>query len=177
MKRILFALFVLISVAAKAQSTITEVTGNPYLTEGIIKTDSALTQSQLYTKGLEFFTGAFVNANAIIQLQDKDQGMIIGKGTIYAPTKLTLSTVNYKETFTLKLQFKNGRIKYSIYDYNAEDGYGLIKDGKPVKFNEIFGHAREEKIYHNLQVAAVQNNAELAKRLVVYFTKKTNTEW
>lgn len=85
--------------------------------EEVVKVDPTMKQLDLYKKSREWFVNTFVSSKAVIQLDDKAEGQIIGKGNAdYSAlfTNMVEETITCK--FTVKIESKDGRYRYKIYD-------------------------------------------------------------
>lgn len=95
--------------------------------EGVSKDD-------LYNRGLQFMIKAFKDADEVIQLKDKENGQIIGKGNFsyvqsrqgWGGSPNTEGVVN----FTIKLLFKDGKYRYVLTDFihDANWSFNMITD-------------------------------------------------
>lgn len=84
---------------------------------------------QLYKNGKTFMVNSFNSAKHVIQMDDKDLGIIIGKGYMNSsvpPRSFFGGISNYKIDFTMKLEFKEGRSRMQIKDISITL---LLKDG------------------------------------------------
>lgn len=84
----------------------------------VIQAPNYPTKDALYLRCLEILNIAYKNSKEVIQTQDKEGGLIIGKGCfiddIYA-TFLGTSKVGYREAkHTIKIEVKDGRFKVTI---------------------------------------------------------------
>jgi len=100
----------------------------------LVTVDSTMTQDELYTKAREWMALNFKSANSVIQMDDKNAGIIIGKGNI--PVTGGKYLADGKIDFTLKIQVKNGRFKYWFTDFvhaSYKEGYsgGHLENDKP----------------------------------------------
>jgi len=84
--------------------------GNLYFTE-IIQVDS-VSRNQLYLRANQFFVKAFKSSKDVIQLADKDDGLIEGKGF----SIIIEAGVELQMWYSLKIQSKDGRYKYEIHN-------------------------------------------------------------
>ncbi|HAN19607.1 MAG: hypothetical protein A2X13_14795 [Bacteroidetes bacterium GWC2_33_15] len=111
MKKIIFILLILVSTLSVAQ--------NPYGFEDIIKVDS-LSKDEIYDLARIWFTETFVSANNVLQIQDKEAGQLIGRGSIgyTSATFMANEAVNGNISFLVKIFVKDGRFKYIITDFN-----------------------------------------------------------
>lgn len=113
MKRIITALLVAASVAANAQTV--ELTDGVYEIKKVVTVDS-VPANQLYTRALEALSdwaGSQTQSKAQIDVQDKDEGLVVYKGQLY----LGLAKVNFMHgwqtlaDFTMKVRCKDGRFQ------------------------------------------------------------------
>lgn len=72
------------------------------------------TADQLYSKANEWFALTFKSANDVIQLKDPIERKIIGKGIKRVDYSVGRWDTYYNASFTLFVQFKDGRYKYDI---------------------------------------------------------------
>jgi len=101
----------------------------------LVTVDSSLTQNDLYTRAREWFALNFKSANNVIQMDDKNAGIIIGKGNMSVTGGKYLA--DGKIDFTLKIQVKDGRFKYWFTDFvhsSYKAGYsgGHLENEKPI---------------------------------------------
>lgn len=129
MKIKFFVVFLLISVNTYSQDySLTELLPRDkndkiYFSE-VVTTDG-LSKDVLYQNSRVFFADVFKSSNNVIQLDDKEKGILIGKGfsNVYAKASVRdgiYIILDYTATvqmwFSIKIQFKDGRYKYEIYD-------------------------------------------------------------
>jgi hypothetical protein len=82
----------------------------------VISIDSTDSE-ELYSRALILFSENFVNADKVIDLKDPTSGTVIGKGLDYVYTDMGFIGVNKLTLyFTLKLQVKDQRYRYTITD-------------------------------------------------------------
>lgn len=79
-------------------------------------TVDSIKKDVLYGKAKLWFANAFKSANDVVQLDDKDNGIILGKGTIIKNEMTGLQSVKKTWKFTIKIQVKDGKYKAEIYD-------------------------------------------------------------
>jgi len=80
-----------------------------------------VTKDELYARGKAWFATISKSARDVIQTDDKNAGILVGKGsqTVFVPTMLGMSVAT-KLLFTAKLAVKDGRYKYELTDYMFE---------------------------------------------------------
>lgn len=78
-----------------------------------------VTKDQLYTRAYEWLAKAYRSANDVIQMQDKEAGRLVGKGTTTVRVR-GVSAGYVRHTFTIYL--KDGRYKYVLTDLVHEPG-------------------------------------------------------
>jgi predicted membrane protein len=74
----------------------------------VIQMDS-IKQNKLYLNSKQFFADAFKSAKDVIQLDDKEAGVVIGKAIIDINAKMLGASYPVKMWFTIKIQSKDGR--------------------------------------------------------------------
>lgn len=82
--------------------------------------------------------GAFENSEATIQYEDKESGIISGKGVIIVKTKGMVGDVKSTVGFEFKLEAKDGRIRYTFENF--------IHEGRP---EYPMDHGPLEEFYFN----------------------------
>lgn len=93
---------------------------------GIVPVDS-LAKEKIYSKVKEWFANQFKLADDFIQLDDKENYTLIGKGSMIARHYMDISG-EFKNRgyiyFTMKFQVKDNKYKYEIYNFNHKDKKG-----------------------------------------------------
>jgi hypothetical protein len=112
----LFLLICIISFFLKSSG---QLTGKPVNFVAIETTDSTITKETLYLNGVEWIGKHFNNANKVIQISDKEAGLILAKGSFNydAPGNMLSGTETRNVSFMLKLSFKNGKYKIEMSDF------------------------------------------------------------
>lgn len=92
----------------------TDENGALYYSE-VIQVEGA-DKNELYLRGKQFFAEIFKSANDVIQMDDKDSGIIIGKGFNDIHIKIMGMPIPIQMWYAIKIQPKDERYKYEIYD-------------------------------------------------------------
>jgi hypothetical protein len=79
-----------------------------------------LSKDQIFDKSLEWMAQTFVDSKSVIELKDRDNGKIIGKGV----TKFRNAVVYVPCRFTLILEVKDGKYRTTFTNFT-----GLWNDG------------------------------------------------
>jgi hypothetical protein len=136
----------------------------------VIQADS-IKMNQLYLNSKQFFVDAFKSAKDVIQLDDKEAGIVIGKGFSDIYIKSLGLNVKTQMWYTIKIQSKDGRYKYDIYDIYfknypsqyasshespAEEQFQKSiyykKDGTPKEFPLKYKNAMEDNIKSTVEL-------------------------
>lgn len=119
-----------------------------------------VTKDALYSRAYEWFTKAFNSAQNVIQMQDKENGKIIGKGIfddINSPGPLGMAGVKGYVKFTISIYLKDGKYKYEITDFvhegiwtgapygNPSNG-GALENEKPDCGRSVISLGKWEKV-------------------------------
>jgi len=154
----LFAVLLLISVNTYSQDySFTELLPRDkddkiYFSE-VVTTDG-LSKDVLYQNSRVFFADVFKSSNNVIQLDDKENGILIGKGfsNIYAKASVRDGiyiildfTATVQMWFSIKIQFKDGRYKYEIYDVYFIGNSEYADNNKSYSGEYIFNKIRLTK--------------------------------
>lgn len=84
----------------------------------VVAVDSVLTKSDLYTRVRQWFAKNYKSANSVIQMDDKDAGVIVGKALMQVYHKgLGLIFESGYINYTVSVYVKDGRYKYEITDF------------------------------------------------------------
>lgn len=75
-----------------------------------------LSKSDIYTKVRIWFSESFKSSNHVLQMDDKDSGIIIGKGNTRISGKGGIVGFDYVTDFTIKIEIKDGRYRSTISD-------------------------------------------------------------
>lgn len=84
---------------------------------GVVQVPGA-SADQLYLRAKSFFFTRFRDAKAVIQVDDKAGGVLLGKGLIYPGTINILTAGSYIET-PIEVRVKEGRYRYEITNMNV----------------------------------------------------------
>lgn len=84
----------------------------------VVTVDSSSKKDVLYGKSKLWFANTFKSSNNVVQLDDKENGIILGKGTIIKNEVKGLTNIRKTWNFTIKIQVKDGKYKAEIYDIN-----------------------------------------------------------
>lgn len=132
MKRIIITIFLIGSVVllfSVEKYEFPKKDGKIFFTEVVEVPD--VEQSILHSRALEWFAKAFKSAQDVIQMNDKENGKIVGKGNfgdININVNLGLVPVEGHVNFTISIYFKEGKYKFEITDFYHE-GLGRYSNG------------------------------------------------
>jgi len=84
--------------------------------------DSTLKSSELFTRAREWFALTFRSSNDVIQLEDKQNGKLIGKGAFKYTSRILYGSEGTKGWvyYTLTIQVKDGRYKFDLTNFIHE---------------------------------------------------------
>jgi hypothetical protein len=119
----------LISVTLIYVSSFAQQSPRPLSFVTVETVDSATKKETLYLNGVEWVGKHFASASKVIQIADKDAGLLLVKGSFnyQAPGNILSGVDTRLISFMLKLSFKDGRYKIEMSDFR-DDALGLITD-------------------------------------------------
>ena len=111
-----------------------------------------VSQAVLFTRAKLWLAGSFRSVKDVVQVEDKDAGVIVGRG--YSPIGIAyFGQVSAQRLYyTLKLGFKDGKYKYELSDFYFENEMAFSQSFRTVKTlanSMLIGAAntsREEKV-------------------------------
>lgn len=152
----------------------------------VVYVDSLANKQELFSRAREWFAKAYNSANNVIQMEDKENGKIVGKALIQVYHKslgsnLPVGHINY----TISIYLKDGRYKFEITDfYHTGDGnktpdYGVCE--KMINTTDKTMGISHQKYYNNYLSQTDTNIKALIVNLKsAMITKSTTTkkdEW
>lgn len=94
---------------------------------GIVELPSEIDKDQLYSRGVAWFATTYNSAQNVLQMQDKENGKLIGRALFDVYHKgIGMTFESGHINYTISLFFKDNRYKYEITDFmhtsNIESG-------------------------------------------------------
>lgn len=86
----------------------------------VVLVDSSTTKQELYSKAREWFAKTYVSSTNVLQMEDKENGKLIGKALMEVSFKTILGTnfpggfINY----TISIYLKDGKYKYEFTNFH-----------------------------------------------------------
>lgn len=116
---------------------IDENTGKIVFSE-VVQVDGK-SKNDLYFSARKWFVNSFKSSQNVIQLDDKDEGLIVGKANL----DVRLSSKHRQNaghvSFTVKIEFKDGRYRYNFTNLWHEAGSTKIVTPGDLKLNKPGG--------------------------------------
>lgn len=112
----------------------------------VVSLDS-MTEQGLYSNSKQFFLDHFKSSREVIQLDDKINFIVAGKAFMDINALMLGTKYPVKMWFTIKIQCKDGRYKYDIYDiyfenyapnYVLPDGSAKSQTAEDIFYQENF---------------------------------------
>lgn len=144
-------------------------------------------KSDLYINALEWMHKTYKSGKSVIQITDKDSGMIIGKAVSQS---LTYNNMGIKKdggyfTYTISIYCKDNKYKYAIDNIIYEKGEMMLTPGADLA--EDFPHNWTGLIGKNKQTRrewkSFQKQADADFKAIIYSLKnhmgesKNNSDW
>jgi hypothetical protein len=119
--------------------------------------DSA-SKDELYTKAKIWLAEKFISANDVIQFDDKENGIVLGKGAIRKKEGGLSPTIkNWR--FTVKIQVKDGKYKVNFYDiiyyYEMPENVS-VTSSPPVMLDEYFKDPKSYRKNGTLKLVSLE---------------------
>jgi|GEM_PF-2746504 len=126
-KLLLLLLTLLVGFTAQAQkSTEPAVTEFPIKEdklyyEGVVDVTPTAKQLDLYRTGRTWFVDTYVDAKEVLQLDDKADGKMMGKGRYKYSFLNGINISQVLMRFTLALDVKDGKYRYRMYNFEGDN--------------------------------------------------------
>jgi hypothetical protein len=124
MKKAIIFISLFVSMGSFAQVKLLEILplkdGKVTYTE-VVKVDTLLNKDEIYKRVKRWFVDTYKSGKDVIQLDDKDNGEVIGKGNFSVLWQINfMGGMNINIWETIKINIKDGRYKYEITDFRAK---------------------------------------------------------
>ena len=117
-----------------AYDSLQKVDGQYEFTE-VVQLDSSYKKYVLYRNAKLFFAYISKSAKDVLQYDDREEGKVIGKGTIQITEHQNVLLSAFSEirttNFTLEISCKDGRYKYRMFGFSSDFTYGESDKRKP----------------------------------------------
>lgn len=111
----LFGITILITVNSKGQQQLPMKDGKVFYEE--TDTMPNTSKTDLYNKSRIWFVNTFNSAKAVLQMDDKEAGIVMGKGiTTYDAGNVLTGTMNNSINYTININIKDNKCRIQVYD-------------------------------------------------------------
>lgn len=133
----LFLLLILAPFSIKSQQLLPEKDGKVIYEQvdsvpGVLKTE-------LYSRAKIWLVKEFNSSKAVIELDDKDAGQIIGKGSFKYVYTVMLTTGYWRCSFTLQIDCRDNKARIKIYDISSKS----VGESTAEDFNKYASHSQK----------------------------------
>ncbi len=149
----------------------------------VVQVDS-VSKSELFNRAKLWFATAYNSANDVLQIDNKEEGEIIGKANMnYTPTVFSGGyTIKGSIKYTIKIFVKEGRYKYEITDFihdpygNQDGNMGLITTDKENPNPKPMAKKWSNKVWDDIKTQIEQNMITLIVSLKDGMAKTTESK-
>ncbi len=135
-------------------------------------------KDKLYSFVKVYFAEIFKSSNDVIQLDDKENGIILGKGITHFNVRSGKYDFKCKMSFTLKVLVKDNKCKIDVYNIVYNDSFPAEKFYSK-EVDERYSKAKEkQKIIMDDYVNGTLNFFEYLDNSLIKIVKdKKSTDW
>lgn len=145
----------------------------------VIQADS-LNQAKLFTTINEWFASTYNSAKDVIQVADKEAGLIVGNGSMnYTYGKMAYRCYEGHITYTIKVSVKDNRYKVELTQFTHAVNFGNAPSCSLglVSTSEFYATSGMSKNYHNNVWQDIKLKAEqYSMQIFDSLEKKTKTK-
>ena len=153
-KKILLISMLLFSVCSNAQEELKF--------SKVIQSESGADKAELYTILRSFVSTYYLNSQKVIQMDDRDAGIIICKATsIFDSPSLILSAYEGWLDYNLKLQARDGRVRVEVSNFFHHNKPGNQKKAQlgVLTTSDVYTNSGIQKKFHNKVWVMLQEHA------------------
>jgi len=115
MKRLLIIFSIILPAFSNAQFQMPIKDGKVFYEE--IDTIPNLSKAELYNRSKIWFVNTFNSAKAVLQMDDKESGIVMGKGiTAYDAGNVITGTMRNSINYTININIKDNKYRIQVYD-------------------------------------------------------------
>lgn len=146
MKQVTFLFVSLIIWITSFSQEIVPVKDGKIVYSGVITVDSTVKAGELYSRAKNFLAHEYKSAKAVIQVDDKDGGQIVGKGNFIIEDQFFLSVTENRIDHTVSIFVKDGKYKYEISDFYVNIPASKYYSGGNFSLESYLGSKRKIQI-------------------------------
>lgn len=124
------------------------------------------TKGQIYAALRKWFAESFKDSKSVIQVADKEEGLITGKGNYSFFLKETIMMTHIYGTcdFTINIDIKDGKFKYQVYGFTLERDTKSILPVLKVQLDPVRKSSEITQSFEEIAKAlALDNNVKYCK--------------
>jgi len=118
MKKLFVVALIFLSISSFAQKIFPEESGS-IIYSGVVTVDS-VKKDELYVRAKKWFVDTYNSAKNVLQMEDKEAGIIVGKGLFDIPYSLFIGSSIVSVSHTIKIYTKDGKYKYEVTDISGK---------------------------------------------------------
>lgn len=146
----------------------------------VVYVDSLANKQELFSRAREWFAKAYKSSTNVLQMEDKENGKLVGKALIKVYFKAFIGNQYFPGgyiNYTISIYIKDGRYKYEITDFYHTGDNNNIPDGgaceKLITATKGFGGNSYKKTYLLFLYQMDDNIKELIGTLKTALSTKT----
>lgn len=142
-----------------------------------------VSEDDLYSKAYQFFGNNFKSANHVLQVQDRAGGVIIGKGLHSTVVESIGVNVPVKFRFTLKVEVKDNRYRYTFTDINVKHNPDQYSTGSeyPIRNHVIDNlykrNGKMKSVSKSYKIRLVSFLEDFSAQLKSEMKAETKSDW
>lgn len=103
----------------------------------VVQTDS-ISKDQLFMNAKVWIIDNYKDSDAVTEIADKENGLIITEGWFKITTVINRYPYDYRVNHSVKLQIKDGRYKYTLYNFSIDIPSTQYTSATTSSFESIF---------------------------------------
>lgn len=115
-------------------------------------------KDELYNRSKIWVVRTFKSANAVLQLEDKDNGQLIGKGNFQYENSVFTASATWTCDFTIQIDCRENKVRIKCYDISAHSK----GDATAEHFNKYKNHSQHHIKAINQNIIALMADYKTA---------------
>jgi hypothetical protein len=163
MKQFFITLSIIVPIFSFAQPQIPTKEGKAFYEE--IDSLPSASKTDLYNKSKVWFVNTFNNANAVIQMDDKDAGIIMGKGiTSFDAGNIMTGPIRQFINYTININLKDNKCRIQVYDIYVSNGNAAAYTAETLLKYPKMNKKKIERINNDVQGTIASFKVAITKK-------------
>ncbi|MFA6057526.1 MAG: DUF4468 domain-containing protein [Taibaiella sp.] len=126
-------------------------------------------KEQIHAALRKWFADYFRDSKSVIQVSDKEEGLITGKGnySFYLKQTVMMTPISGRVEFTININIKDNKFKYQIYGFAIEAAYKSVLPILKTQIDPVIKSSYQSQTFEEIaQALALNNNTKYCNAMI-----------